>query len=65
VIGPGDQPLEPGEHLAAVADAKGEGVGAPEEGLEGPAGFVVHEDGLGPSVARAKHVTLTAVSDIE
>ena len=46
------------QHLATVADTKGEGVGSLEEGLKGLTGTIVHEDGLGPSVTGAKDVTV-------
>ena len=53
-----DDLLERGEHLAAVAHAEREGVGAIEEALELLARAGVIEDGLGPALARAEHVAV-------
>ena len=52
-VGAGDDGLEAGEELAAVADAEGEGVLAGEEGAEVGADSGVEEDGGGPASARA------------
>lgn len=54
-----DQLLEPGQQLAAVADAEREGVRPLEEVLERPPRAIVHKDGLSPSVSSAKNVTIT------
>ncbi len=56
--GAGDEVAELGHHLAAVADADGEGVGAGEEGGEGVAELRVEEDGFGPAAAGAEDVAV-------
>ena len=50
--------LERREHLAAIADAQSEGVGALEEALELLARARVIQDGFGPALARAEHVAV-------
>ena len=54
----GNDLLERGEHLAAVADAEREGVLPIEESLELLARAGVVEDGLGPALAGAEHVAV-------
>ncbi len=54
----GNQLVQVGHHLAAVADAEAEAVATIEEGLELVAGARVEEDGLGPALAGAQHVAV-------
>ena len=55
---PGNDLLERGEHLAAIAHAQRERVRAIEEALELLARTGVVEDGLGPALAGAEHVAV-------
>ncbi len=65
VLRPRDQRLQLRQHLAAVAHAQGEGVGAGEEAGEGLARPRRQQDGLGPAAARAQHIAVgeTAAGD--
>src|SRR5579875_54373 len=59
VFGAGDDPGELGHHLAAVANAQGEGICALEEGRELFAEGFVKEDGFGPAGTCAEDVAVT------
>ena len=56
--GAGYDAAQPGQHLAAVADAQAETVGAVEKALELVPEALVMEDGLRPAAARAEHVAV-------
>ncbi len=58
MFGAGDQLLEVGEHLTAVAHAQGEAVVAFEKGGELFARPRIEQDGLGPALAGAEHVAI-------
>ncbi len=59
VLGAGDQLVQVGQHLAAVADAEREAVRAREEGLRTASrARGVEQDRLGPALAGAQHVAV-------
>ena len=58
VVGAGDDAVEVAHHLAAVAHAESEGIGALEERRELGAGAFVKQDALGPAFAGAEYVAV-------
>ena len=58
MLGARNDGLERAHHLAAVADAQGEGVLAVEKGGELVAAAVVHQDGPRPAEAGTEHVAI-------
>src|SRR5262249_7158394 len=50
--------LQSREHLAAVADAEGEGVRTLEETLKLRAHVLVEQDRFGPALTRSKHIAI-------
>jgi hypothetical protein len=52
----GNQRLELGEHLAAIADPQGKAVGSLEEGLEHITQLGIEQDAFGPAAACPQHV---------
>ena len=58
VTGAGNAVGEMGQHLAAVAHAEREGVGALEEGFEACPRALIELNGAGPTTTGAEHVTL-------
>lgn len=65
VLSTRNQFLESGQHLATVADTNREGVRSLEEGLKGPAGTVVHKNGLGPAITGTENITNRSALNIE